>query len=103
MTTVNISERFKLPTDAAEADRLSLQHKMWNLLAGPLYPSALDGTVRQVLDPGDGAQRSVLDLECRTGDWATEMAKEFPHAEVVVYNATVVPNLAQLPNIREIS
>jgi hypothetical protein len=55
-------------TDIISVQRLSLQHRMWRLLVGGLYPSSLDTKVAQLLT-ADGSSRAVLDVGCGSGIW----------------------------------
>ncbi|KAF8205519.1 hypothetical protein K438DRAFT_1817976, partial [Mycena galopus ATCC 62051] len=70
-----LSERdYKLPADRTEMERLSLQHRMWKLLVGGLYPLTLQATVEKALG---GPQPTILDAGCpRDGG-------PFPNAHVV--------------------
>ncbi|KAG8953828.1 hypothetical protein FRC04_001458 [Tulasnella sp. 424] len=68
--------------DLAEHGRLNVQYEMLKSAAGGLYlaPEA----VQKALSPRpDGPAPKVLDIGTGSGIWAVEMAKEFPHAEVV--------------------
>ncbi|KAJ7772947.1 S-adenosyl-L-methionine-dependent methyltransferase [Mycena maculata] len=75
-----LSEEYKLPADRAEMDRLSIQHRMWRLLVGGLYPPALKDTIDKVLeDP----QSTILDAGCGPAIWSIEMAQMYPGVHVV--------------------
>ncbi len=62
--------RYVLPSDAAEEERLNLQHFFYKLAQG--------GNTRVPLR----APRQILDVACGTGIWPREMAQEYPQAEV---------------------
>ncbi|KAF9006112.1 S-adenosyl-L-methionine-dependent methyltransferase [Cyathus striatus] len=79
------SEQYKLPTDELEMDRLTLQHRMWKLLIGGLYPPSLDAIIRENILPTD-ADCFILDVGCGSAIWAIEMAKEFPRVHVVGFD-----------------
>ncbi|KAJ7137914.1 S-adenosyl-L-methionine-dependent methyltransferase [Mycena epipterygia] len=75
-----LHEHYKLPADREEMNRLSIQHRMWRLLVGGLYPPALVSTVDQALAV---PQPTILDAGCGSADWAIEMAETYPDAHVV--------------------
>nr|AXF50748.1 SAM-dependent methyltransferase [Inonotus obliquus] len=79
------SDLYKLPADKQEMDRLSLQHRIWKLMADGLYPKEADAAIRRVLHrtKGDSNPPMILDIGSGSGTWAVEMAQKFPHAEVV--------------------
>jgi ubiquinone/menaquinone biosynthesis C-methylase UbiE len=62
--------RYVLPSDAAEEERLNLQHFFYKLAQG--------GNTRVPLR----APRQILDVACGTGIWPREMAQEYPQTEV---------------------
>ncbi|KAG8956776.1 hypothetical protein FRC04_000254 [Tulasnella sp. 424] len=73
---------YDLPADAQEHSRLNIQHDMLKIVVGGLYPSP--NLVKKALDPTERDQKcGVLDVGTGSGIWATEMAKEFPFADVV--------------------
>jgi trans-aconitate methyltransferase len=51
------------------------------LSLGGLYPCA--EVVRAVLSPVPGETKRILDIGCGSRIWPIEMAKEFPHVEVI--------------------
>lgn len=71
----------KIPADEQEQDRLSTQHKAFSIGFGGLYPAP--EIVRAVLAPQEGVTKRILDLGCGSGIWCTEMAREFPHCDVL--------------------
>ncbi|KAJ7137888.1 S-adenosyl-L-methionine-dependent methyltransferase [Mycena epipterygia] len=73
-------EHYKLPADREGMNRLSMQHRMWRLLVGGLYPPVLSSTVDEALA---APQPTILDAGCGSGDWAFEMAEKYPGAHVV--------------------
>ncbi|THH02955.1 hypothetical protein EW145_g6660 [Phellinidium pouzarii] len=78
------SELYKLPADKQEMDRLSLQHRIWKLMADGLYPKEAEETVQKALRGNDGVrQPMILDIGSGSGSWAVEMALKFPHAKVI--------------------
>lgn len=75
------NEIYVLPNDEQEQDRLSTQHKAFSIGFGGLYPAP--EIVRAVLAPQEGVTKRILDLGCGSGIWCTEMAREFPHCDVL--------------------
>jgi len=92
----NHSDVYHLPADDEEISRLDHQHLMVKALVRSNYL----GPVKEVLAEEDGVQKSILDLGCGTGLWAYEMAKEFPHCEVVGVDLAPVQNGLTPPNCR---
>lgn len=74
-------KHYMLPADATEHSRLDLQHELLKKKRGGLFyaPQA----VKRALAPRDGSQPSILDVGSGSGSWVIEMARQFPHAEVV--------------------
>src|SRR5579871_1366914 len=75
------------PKDAAEGDRLDLQHHLLKLSLGGNYRAP----VRQ--------PRAILDVACGTGIWCREMALEFPRAQVVGFDIDRTPLEASLARL----
>ncbi|KAK0214767.1 hypothetical protein IW262DRAFT_240140 [Armillaria fumosa] len=75
---------YQLPTDVLEMNRLGLQHRLWFLMIGGLYPTyiadALQGTMKENAHP------TVADIGCGSAIWAMEMARLFPGSEVVGFD-----------------
>ncbi|KIM19454.1 hypothetical protein M408DRAFT_83532 [Serendipita vermifera MAFF 305830] len=84
-----MSDVYFLPTDDDEWTRLNKQHIAIFVGLGALYP--VPDVVRSILAPKEGEVKRILDLGCGTGLWATEMAKEFPHCEVLGVDLAPVP------------
>ncbi|KAJ3984520.1 S-adenosyl-L-methionine-dependent methyltransferase [Lentinula detonsa] len=74
---------YKLPTDVKEMDRLGIQHTIWSLMIGGLFPVNVKDQVNELLSAAQERQPIVLDVGCGSGIWAFSMAKAFPHAQVV--------------------
>ncbi|KAI7785136.1 methyltransferase domain-containing protein [Diaporthe eres] len=65
--------RYYLPNDAAEQDRLDLQHKLWQVhMDDALFKAPIQ------LPP-----KNVLDVATGTGIWAIQMAKMYPDSNVI--------------------
>ncbi|KAH8674222.1 S-adenosyl-L-methionine-dependent methyltransferase [Xylariales sp. PMI_506] len=65
--------KYFFPNDAAEQDRLDLQHEGFRLL--------FDGWL--ALAPLESAPKYVLDIGCGTGIWASEFAEQNPSSYVI--------------------
>lgn len=62
---------YLLPTDDQEINRLDFQHYMLRYILRGNYLAPIS------------SPRSILDVGCGTGRWATEMAALFPHTNVI--------------------
>jgi SAM-dependent methyltransferase len=71
--------QYVLPSDAAEEERLNLQHFFYKLAQG--------GNTRVPLR----SPRQILDVACGTGIWPREMAQEYPQAKVVGFDINLEP------------
>ncbi|KDQ60927.1 hypothetical protein JAAARDRAFT_173301 [Jaapia argillacea MUCL 33604] len=91
------NETYMLPVDVEEHQRLDLQHQIYTrMLGGSLY--AAPDLVRSALRPRNGPQPAILDIGTGSGSWALDMAKEFPHCDVVGIDLAPV-RLVELPPI----
>ncbi|KAF8335495.1 S-adenosyl-L-methionine-dependent methyltransferase [Cantharellus anzutake] len=72
---------YPLPADVEEWGRLADLHTVLKLCLGSLYQAAT--IVDHVLAAKEGEKKRILDCGCGGGEWAIEMAKKFPHAEVI--------------------
>ncbi|KAG8800376.1 hypothetical protein FRC16_003049, partial [Serendipita sp. 398] len=88
-TINNLSDQYYLPSDDPEWTRLEKQHIAVVIGLGGLYPAKEE--VRAILQPQEGETKRILDLGCGTGTWAIEMAREYPHAQVVGVDLAPVP------------
>ncbi|OBZ69220.1 hypothetical protein A0H81_10750 [Grifola frondosa] len=77
----NQNDTYFLPADNEEHRRLDLQHQIITLSLGGLYPAA--GLVRRALNPRADRTPTIMDVGTGSGSWAIDMAKEFPHCDVV--------------------
>ncbi|CEL58662.1 hypothetical protein RSOLAG1IB_08725 [Rhizoctonia solani AG-1 IB] len=84
------------PIDEIEARRHEMQHVFLKALVHGNYI----GPVRDLLRPRpDGSRPRILDIRTCAGNWAQEMATEFPHCDIVSIDiAPIVPH-APRPNI----
>lgn len=70
---------YLFPKDAAEGNRLDLQHHLLKIALGGNYRAP----VRQ--------PRAILDVACGTGIWCRELAHEFPDAQFVGFDIDSTP------------
>lgn len=99
--------QYPFPNDEEEQDRLALMHHLFKLLSGgdlyraPLTPhlgneNGLDHQ-HQTETP---CPTRILDIGTGTGDWALDMAEDFPDAEILGTDLSPIqPNWAP-PNCR---
>ncbi|KAI0636697.1 S-adenosyl-L-methionine-dependent methyltransferase [Trametes polyzona] len=80
-TLNNQNDTYFLPADNEEHRRLDLQHQVITLALGGLYPAP--DLVRRALRPRPGKMPAILDVGTGSGSWAIDMAKLFPHCNVV--------------------
>ncbi|KAB5592295.1 Methyltransferase domain containing protein [Ceratobasidium theobromae] len=80
------------PIDDIEIHRHQMQHVFLKALVHGNYI----GPVRDVLRlRADGSRPRILDIRTCTGDWAQEMATEFPHCDIV--SVDVAPVTSHIP------
>ncbi|KAH8648496.1 S-adenosyl-L-methionine-dependent methyltransferase [Xylariales sp. PMI_506] len=77
-----------LPNDAAEQDRLDLQHEVFRLL--------FDGWL--ALAPLKAVPRNVIDIATGTGVWAQEFAEQNPTSRVIGTDLSAIQPLPRTPN-----
>ncbi|KAK7693742.1 hypothetical protein QCA50_003314 [Cerrena zonata] len=77
----NQNDIYLLPADNEEHRRLDLQHHIYTLSLGSLV--AAPDLVQKALAPRPGFTPAILDVGAGSGSWAIDMAREFPHCEVV--------------------
>ncbi|THG99963.1 hypothetical protein EW026_g2493 [Hermanssonia centrifuga] len=75
------NDTYFLPADNEEHRRLDLQHQIYTISLGALY--AAPGLVQWALRLRPNRTPTILDVGTGSGSWAIDMAKEFPHCEVV--------------------
>ncbi|KAK6821798.1 hypothetical protein PG987_014623 [Apiospora arundinis] len=80
--------KYLLPNDAAEQERLDLQHKGFTVLLGDKLYLAPIGEPEHVLDIGTG-----------TGIWAIEFARDHPKAHVIGADLSKIQPEDMLPNV----
>ena len=86
------NDTYFMPNDETEQTRLSIVHQIFLLL--------LDGELTKVPVPA-GACR-ILDVGTGPGDWALEMAEQYPDAEIVATDISVFdsgPATIDMPNV----
>ncbi|KAG9045960.1 hypothetical protein FS837_005360 [Tulasnella sp. UAMH 9824] len=69
--------------DPREYARWDIQHDALEQAIGLCYQSYLGDLIPQILGPRDGPAPRVVDIGTGSGKWAIEIAKAFPHAEVL--------------------
>ncbi|KAG8715886.1 hypothetical protein FRC08_010061 [Ceratobasidium sp. 394] len=95
-----LNQDYMLPADAPEMKRLETQHRMTRLALGGLYPDNYTQAIRGRLAHRDGETIEIADLGSGSGDWISDMAKEFPHVQAVGIDlAPSTPN-GVAPNVR---
>ncbi|KAH8666774.1 S-adenosyl-L-methionine-dependent methyltransferase [Xylariales sp. PMI_506] len=80
--------KYLLPNDAAEQDRLDLQHELFRLM--------YDGWLS--LAPLPKAPKYVLDIGTGTGVWAIEFAEENPSSYVIGADLSAIQPNRRIPN-----
>ncbi|KAG8877169.1 hypothetical protein FRB97_003624 [Tulasnella sp. 331] len=80
-TFTSQSDDYCLPADDEEHMRLDIQHNMLKYHLGALYPCST--RVEWLLRPGQNVRPGVLDVGTGSGRWPLDMAREFPHADVI--------------------
>ncbi|KAH8647694.1 S-adenosyl-L-methionine-dependent methyltransferase [Xylariales sp. PMI_506] len=80
--------KYFLPNDAAEQDRLDIQHEVLRLL--------YDGWLSMV--PFQKAPKHVLDIGTGTGIWASEFAKHNPDSYVIGTDLSAIQPTPRYPN-----
>ncbi|KAF8600158.1 S-adenosyl-L-methionine-dependent methyltransferase [Ceratobasidium sp. AG-I] len=84
------------PVDDIEVRRHQMQHVMLKALMHGNYI----GPVKEVLKPhADGPRPRILDIRTCAGDWAQDMAEEFPHCDITSVDITPVATHAPRANI----
>ncbi|RAQ94319.1 class I SAM-dependent methyltransferase [Thermogemmatispora tikiterensis] len=82
---------YLLPKDLKEVNRLDFQHYILRAILRRNYLAPLQ----------EQATRQILDVGCGTGQWAYEVAKEFPQASVVGLDVEQAKNsVSPPPNYR---
>ncbi|KAK8851090.1 S-adenosyl-L-methionine-dependent methyltransferase [Apiospora arundinis] len=83
-------EKYWLPNDGAEQDRLDLQHELWLLLMKKRLSWA----------PIDAEPSRVLDIGTGTGIWACDYADAHPMTEVIGTDLSLIQPNYSPPNCR---
>lgn len=84
------------PIDDIEVRRHQMQHVFLKALVHGNYI----GPVREILRPRtDGSRPRILDIRTCAGDWAQDMAAEFPHCDIVSIDIAPVTTHVPRPNI----
>ncbi|WWC64272.1 uncharacterized protein I303_106882 [Kwoniella dejecticola CBS 10117] len=70
-------DRYILPADHQEVERLDTQHKAVTMLFDGLLPPEMLRTISQS-NHSTNAEVNVLDVGCGTGQWLIDLAREYP-------------------------
>ncbi|KAK6068342.1 methyltransferase domain-containing protein [Seiridium cupressi] len=81
--------KYLMPNDAAEQDRLDLQHNIYLLL--------LDGWLH--LAPMTTVPKYVLDIATGTGIWAHDFAEKYPESFVIGNDLSAIQPDPRVPNL----
>ena len=85
--------QYPIPNDEEEQDRLALVHHLFRMLiGGELYRVPINSNRANV--------RRILDIGTGTGNWALDMAEDFPHAEIVGTDLSPIQPSFSPPNCR---
>nr|BBH93671.1 hypothetical protein KTA_18700 [Thermogemmatispora argillosa] len=79
---------YLLPKDLGEVNRLDFQHYVLRAILRGNYLAPIE------------QPRRILDVGCGTGQWAFELAHQFPHAEVIGLDLEQVKASTPPPNYR---
>nr|BBH93674.1 hypothetical protein KTA_18730 [Thermogemmatispora argillosa] len=79
---------YALPKDLGEVNRLDFQHYVLRAILRGNYLAPIE------------QPRRILDVGCGTGQWAFELAHQFPHAEVIGLDLEQVKATNAPPNFR---
>nr|BBH93676.1 hypothetical protein KTA_18750 [Thermogemmatispora argillosa] len=79
---------YLLPKDLGEVNRLDFQHYVLRAILRGNYLAPIE------------QPRRILDVGCGTGQWAFELARQFPHAEVIGLDLEQVKATQPPPNYR---
>ncbi|VDB91586.1 unnamed protein product [Peniophora sp. CBMAI 1063] len=90
------SDVYLLPADEEELQRLDLEHILFQRLMGK-YPPPMPTILAEDVSAGP---KRVLDLGCGSGTWALEVAREFPHCEIVAVDLVPMQNEDMPDNCR---
>ncbi|KAG8951249.1 hypothetical protein FRC04_006488 [Tulasnella sp. 424] len=75
------NDMYMFPVDDEEQDRQDIEHRALFLVLDGLY--AAPDLVAKAMAPRQNRPPAVFDIGTGSGIWAMDMAREFPHAEVV--------------------
>ncbi|KAG8715888.1 hypothetical protein FRC08_010063 [Ceratobasidium sp. 394] len=90
---------YKLPVTPREMRRQNKQHHAFMAAMGGLYPESYAQVVRQQLG---SRSAQVADFGSGSGDWVSDIAKEFPRAQAIGIDLTPSSPADAPPNVRQV-
>ncbi|KAF8807992.1 S-adenosyl-L-methionine-dependent methyltransferase [Phlegmacium glaucopus] len=93
----NYSDVYRLPADEEELERLDKQH---TILADAMGGKYVPPMAAVMADDTPGETKACLDLGCGSGNWITDVARDFPHCTAVGIDLIPMQSSTMPPNLR---
>ncbi|ESK92404.1 tam domain [Moniliophthora roreri MCA 2997] len=90
----SLTAPYPLPVDTLEQERFRVQHNTLKLLIGNNYV----GAIPQLLAQDQTRQKVVVDIGTGRGEWAIEMAADFPHVQFHGLDIVPISQRTDLPD-----